>query len=175
MAHELDVNRVLVICPTSLKHQWEREIARFVECSVSVIAGLRARRAEQFAVASFFKTMNYDTVHSDLDLIEAWSTDLVMLDEAQRIKNWNTRAARSVKKIRSAYAIVSPARRLKTASKNWFPLSNSSTRIDSGRRFAFCMSIKCSTRLSGWWAISILTALEKRLRRYSFGGRKRKC
>ena len=106
MARELGVDRVLVICPTSLKHQWEREIARFVERRVSVIAGLRARRAEQFAVASFFKIMNYDTVHSDLDLIEAWSPDLVILDEAQRIKNWNTRAARSVKKISSAYAIV---------------------------------------------------------------------
>ena len=106
MAHELGVDRVLVICPTSLKHQGELEIARFVERSVSVIAGLRARRAAQFAVASFFKIMNYDTVHSDLDLIEAWSPDLVILDEAQRIKNWNTRAARSVKKIKSVYAIV---------------------------------------------------------------------
>ncbi len=106
MAHELGVDRVLVICPTSLKHQWEREIARFVERSVTVIGGMRARRAELFGTASFFKIMNYDTVHSDLDLIHAWSPDLVILDEAQRIKNWNTRAARSVKKISSAYAIV---------------------------------------------------------------------
>jgi len=30
-------------------------------------------------------------VHVDLDLIDAWSPDLVILDEAQRIKNWNTR------------------------------------------------------------------------------------
>ena len=43
---------------------------------------------------------------SDLDLIAAWSPDLVILDEAQRIKNWNTRVARSVKKIVSPYAIV---------------------------------------------------------------------
>src|SRR5262249_40392719 len=32
--------------------------------------------------------------------------DLVILDEAQRIKNWSTRVARSVKQIRSPYAIV---------------------------------------------------------------------
>jgi SNF2 family DNA or RNA helicase len=50
--------------------------------------------------------MNYDTVYRDLDLIENWSPDLVILDEAQRIKNWNTRAARSVKKIASPYAVV---------------------------------------------------------------------
>src|SRR5271166_754000 len=50
--------------------------------------------------------MNYDTVYRDLDLIDHWSPDLVILDEAQRIKNWNTRAARSVKQIASPYAIV---------------------------------------------------------------------
>jgi SNF2 family DNA or RNA helicase len=45
-------------------------------------------------------------VHRDLDLIAARSPDLVILDEAQRIKNWSTRTARSVKKIASPYAIV---------------------------------------------------------------------
>jgi SNF2 family DNA or RNA helicase len=55
---------------------------------------------------AFYKITNYDTVHRDLDLIAAWSPDLVILDEAQRIKNWNTRAARSVKRLASPYAIV---------------------------------------------------------------------
>ncbi len=41
-----------------------------------------------------------------MDLIQGWSPDLVILDEAQRIKNWNTRTARSVKLIASPYAIV---------------------------------------------------------------------
>ena len=50
--------------------------------------------------------MNYDTVHADLDLIGQWAPDLVILDEAQRIKNWNTRVAKSVKKIDTPYAIV---------------------------------------------------------------------
>ena len=45
-------------------------------------------------------------MHRDLDLIAAWAPDLVILDEAQRIKNWSTRTARSVKKIASPYAIV---------------------------------------------------------------------
>src|SRR5271166_3161278 len=50
--------------------------------------------------------MNYDTVYRDLDLIQDWAPDLVILDEAQRIKNWNTRVARSVKRIVSPYALV---------------------------------------------------------------------
>jgi len=106
MAHHFGVERVLVVCPTSLKHQWEREIARVVDRRVRVIGGFRGSREEGFRAASFYKVTNYDTVHRDLDLIAAWSPDLVILDEAQRIKNWNTRTARSVKKIASPYALV---------------------------------------------------------------------
>jgi SNF2 family DNA or RNA helicase len=89
-----------------LKHQWEREIQRVCERTVTVIGGDRIRRIPGFRTDSFFKITNYDTVHRDLDLIEAWSPDLVVLDEAQRIKNWSTRTARSVKKIQSPYAVV---------------------------------------------------------------------
>jgi superfamily II DNA or RNA helicase len=106
MAQLFGVERVLIICPTSLKHQWQREIEKFAGRSVQVISGLRPRRAVQFGQDSFYKITNYDTVHRDLDVIGHWSPDLVVLDEAQRIKNWSTRTARSVKKITSPYAIV---------------------------------------------------------------------
>jgi superfamily II DNA or RNA helicase len=106
LARLFGVERVLIVCPTSLKHQWQREIARVTGRSTEVIGGLRARRQRGYAAESFFKITNYDTVHTDLDLIAAWGPDLVILDEAQRIKNWSTRTARSVKRIASPYAIV---------------------------------------------------------------------
>jgi superfamily II DNA or RNA helicase len=106
LGQHLGVERVLIVCPTSLKHQWQREIEKFTGRSALVISGLRPERRRLFLGDSFFKIMNYDTVHADLDYIHEWSPDLVILDEAQRIKNWATRVARSVKQIRSPHAIV---------------------------------------------------------------------
>ena len=106
MSRHFGVERILIVCPTSLKHQWQREIERFSEREAQIISGLKPRRWVQFSQPANIKIMNYDTVHADLDLIEQWAPDLVILDEAQRIKNWNTRVARSVKKIDSPYAIV---------------------------------------------------------------------
>lgn len=106
LAREMGVERVLIICPTSLKHQWEREIEKFTSRDVTVIGGLLADRVALFSAPSFFKVTNYDTVYRDLDSIRRWAPDLVILDEAQRIKNWNTRVARSVKQVTSPYAIV---------------------------------------------------------------------
>ncbi len=107
MARHFGVERVLVVCPTSLKHQWNGEITRFTDRAVRVVDGEKPRRSAAFAdPVPFFKITNYDTVHADLPEIEAWAPDLVILDEAQRIKNWTTRVARSVKKVKSPYAVV---------------------------------------------------------------------
>ncbi|MGD1984713.1 MAG: DEAD/DEAH box helicase, partial [Chromatiaceae bacterium] len=98
--------RVLVVCPTSLKHQWREEITRLAGHDALVIGGSKRERARQFAQPAGFKITNYDTLRRDLDLINAWAPDLVIADEAQRIKNWDTKAARAIKQIRSRHALV---------------------------------------------------------------------
>ncbi len=105
-ARHFGAERVLIVCPTSLKHQWRREIARFSERQAQVIGGLRAAREAQYSQAGFCKITNYDVISKDLELIRNWSPDVVIVDEAQRIKNWNTVVARALKRIESPYAIV---------------------------------------------------------------------
>jgi hypothetical protein len=52
-ARHFGVSRVLVVCPTSLKHQWQREIARFAGRDARVIDGGRAQRRQDFAADDF--------------------------------------------------------------------------------------------------------------------------
>jgi superfamily II DNA or RNA helicase len=110
LAGHFGVTRVLVICPTSLKYQWQSEILRFSGRrggdAARIISGGRARRQNDYRLDDFCKITNYEKLNPDLDLIAAWAPDLVIVDEAQRVKNWNTIAARALKRIDSPYAIV---------------------------------------------------------------------
>ncbi len=106
LARHFGVSRVLVICPTSLKYQWQGELLRFAGRKARVIAGGRALRQKDYAQDDFCKITNYEKLDPDLDLITGWAPELVIVDEAQRIKNWNTIAARALKRIDSPYAVV---------------------------------------------------------------------
>jgi superfamily II DNA or RNA helicase len=106
LARHFGVQRVLVVCPTSLKHQWKAEFTKFADRQAQVIHGPRAQRQAQYAEDSFCRIVNYEMLARDADLIAAWAPDLVIADEAQRIKNWNTVAARALKRIVSPYALV---------------------------------------------------------------------
>lgn len=106
LARHFDGAKVLVVCPTSLKYQWQSEILRFSCRASRVIGGGRAQRQKEYAEEDFCKITNFEKLKSDLDLISAWAPDLVIVDEAQRVKNWNTIAAKALKRIDSTYAIV---------------------------------------------------------------------
>ena len=106
LARHFGVARVLVVCPTSLKYQWQSEIARYSGRESRVIAGGRAQRQKEYVADDFCKITNFEKLKSDLDLISAWAPSLVIVDEAQRVKNWNTIAARALKRIDSPFAIV---------------------------------------------------------------------
>jgi len=101
-----DLQHVLIVCPASLKHQWAREIGRFTSLSVQVIEGNQIQRRDLYRNLQTFNIINYELVRFDEEEITRREFDLVILDEAQRIKNWRTKTADKVKRLRSPYAFV---------------------------------------------------------------------
>lgn len=107
LARRKNVGRVLVVCPASLKAEWEEQIARFTERSVRSVFGSRAARLAAYREPAFFNIVNYEQVLGDApDINEVLRPDVIILDEAQRIKNWQIKTARQVKSLRSLYAFV---------------------------------------------------------------------
>ena len=102
-----NVERVLVVCPVSLKTEWEEQIAKFTKLPARTIWGPRPARLKMYRESSFFYLSNYEQIRSDIrDINRILAPDIVILDEAQRIKNWQTKTAKSVKQLSSPYAFV---------------------------------------------------------------------
>ncbi|MDD1641465.1 MAG: SNF2-related protein, partial [Methylococcaceae bacterium] len=101
------IRKVLVVCPASLKHQWAREVEKFTAHSVQIIQGAIENRSVQYRADVLFFIVNYELTVRDLSVIsETLKPDLVILDEAQRIKNWRTKIASTIKLIPSRYVFV---------------------------------------------------------------------
>jgi SNF2-related domain/Helicase conserved C-terminal domain len=101
------IGRVLVVCPASLKAEWEEQIARFCDRSTRLVFGSRTQRSAAYRDPAFFTIVNYEQVLGDAEEINnTLKPDVIVLDEAQRIKNWQTKTARRVKSLRSPYAFV---------------------------------------------------------------------
>jgi len=106
MAQLAGIERVLVVCPASVKSQWRLEIERFTDRDCRLVLGSAAERALQYADGKFFTVCNYEQVLRDLEAIERVAWDLIILDEGQRIKNWEAKTSRMIKGLVSPYALV---------------------------------------------------------------------
>jgi len=102
-----NIKRVLVISPASLKGEWEDQITKFTDLPSHIIQGPRAHRLRQYEGSAFFFLANYEQIRPDFAEINSiLAPDVIILDEAQRIKNWQTKTAEAVKRLTSPYAFV---------------------------------------------------------------------
>jgi ERCC4-related helicase len=98
---------VLVVTPASLKTEWEDQIQRFTGLPYQLVFGSRSQRLKAYEGAPFFTIVNYEQMLADtLDVNERLHPDVVVLDEAQRIKNWSAKTTQAIKRLRSRYAFV---------------------------------------------------------------------
>ena len=97
---------VLIVCPTSLKYQWKSEIERFAGGAVLIIEGYASKRLELYKASTPYKIVSYQSLANDIKSLGRLSTDLLIMDEVQRLKNWNTQLAQAVRRIDSHYSVL---------------------------------------------------------------------
>ena len=120
LLHRLGLaGRVLVVTPASLKTEWEEQIQRFTDLPYQLVFGPRARRLQAYDAAHaplpgspgkgrpFLTIVNYEQMLSDsLEVNQRLQPDVIVLDEAQRIKNWSAKTTQAIKRLHSRYAFI---------------------------------------------------------------------
>ena len=90
----------LIVVPTSVLPNWEREAEKFVpSLKRLIIYGTRRENMFKQIGKSDLVITTYALLRRDLEEIEKFDFNTIILDEAQNIKNPNTITARSVRKL----------------------------------------------------------------------------
>jgi SNF2 family DNA or RNA helicase len=102
--HQGEIQRALVICPKPLVHNWARELKQWApEVPFEVLEGDPEHRRTAWLVSNCpLKLVNYETLTRDADLASDQRVffDVVVLDEAQRIKNRESKTSQVVRAVR---------------------------------------------------------------------------
>jgi SWI/SNF-related matrix-associated actin-dependent regulator 1 of chromatin subfamily A len=87
-ALETGAKKILIICPASLKINWEREIANYSDRTVYIAEGKKFSTESDFVIVNYDILKNfYDTKDKENSLLTQCNFDLVILDEAHMISN----------------------------------------------------------------------------------------
>lgn len=92
----------LIVVPTSVLPNWEREAQKFVpELKRLIIYGTRREGMFKLIDESDLVVTTYALLRRDLEELQNHTFNCIILDEAQNIKNPNTITARSVRRIKA--------------------------------------------------------------------------
>lgn len=101
---------VLIICPTSLLGNWQKEMARFApELKLHVHHGssrLHGERFREVCVRQQVVLTTYPLAGRDMKELQSVEWASIVLDEAQYIKNYGTKQAQSVMKLNAPHRIA---------------------------------------------------------------------
>lgn len=101
---------VLLICPTSVLGNWEREVKKFGP-KLKVMVHHGDKRAKNKAFASVVADKNlvitsYALVYRDLKDLQSIAWQGIVLDEAQNIKNSDAKQSQAVRQIETSFRIA---------------------------------------------------------------------
>jgi SNF2 family DNA or RNA helicase len=102
-----DIDRCLLVVPSSLKYQWAAEIRKFTDSSFLIIEGTPKKRAELWRRThnNLYTIVNAELLIKDETLLKNLRFDVVVVDEATIIKSITSARSKVIKRIgkRSPY------------------------------------------------------------------------
>lgn len=94
---------VLVVCLSSLKYQWQKEVHKFSDSRALVIDGTRGQRLQQYEAARTcefdYVIVNYEQVVNDWDVVQQLPIGAMVCDEATALKGFKSKRSLRVKKL----------------------------------------------------------------------------
>ncbi|MCL2443774.1 MAG: SNF2-related protein, partial [Treponema sp.] len=99
--------KTLVVCPATLKSQWKKEIETFTNEKALIVSGVpKEREAQYMDDRYYFFIVNYETILRDSFAINKAGMDFLILDEAQKVKNYETKTSSSVKRLLPKHILI---------------------------------------------------------------------
>ncbi|HMP73276.1 MAG TPA: DEAD/DEAH box helicase [Kiritimatiellia bacterium] len=97
----------LVVCPTSLVVNWAEESAKFTpDLKIHIVAGTDRHKAWEAIAGSNLVITSYALLRRDIERYRSIDFSIVLLDEAQHIKNHSTQNAKAAKQLRARLRLV---------------------------------------------------------------------
>ncbi|MBM7648385.1 SNF2 family DNA or RNA helicase [Bacillus ectoiniformans] len=100
----------LIICPTSVLGNWQKELERFApDLRVALHYGSSRAQGDDFkkiAEQSDVILTSYGLSHLDFDTLSEINWSSIALDEAQNIKNAHTKQSKAIRKLKGAHHIA---------------------------------------------------------------------
>jgi hypothetical protein len=91
----------IVVCLSSLKYQWQKEIKKFSTSSAIVIDGSKTARERQYEEAETYDyiILNYEQVVNDWDYVVNLPFGALVMDEATAVKSFRSKRSKKVKEL----------------------------------------------------------------------------
>jgi SWI/SNF-related matrix-associated actin-dependent regulator 1 of chromatin subfamily A len=96
------LQKILVVCPASMRIPWQRELEKWLTRSLSVgVIGVNGEDQERLFRTNDIVIINYDRLYRFVELIGARTYDLCVLDECHYAKTLEAKRTQVVLKIKA--------------------------------------------------------------------------
>ncbi len=97
----------LIIAPASLMHNWKNEIRRFAPTlSYYIYTGSARVREADFLKEFDIVLSTYGTIRNDMEILENFPFQYLILDESQNIKNPSSKTYKSIMRLTANYRLT---------------------------------------------------------------------